>query len=155
MLPILFHLDANAVNARQRDPNLNELEQLASIGVVELEFSETAYREASHGEGLREAKAEQSTWAGLSHQPEFEDCWRTLIADAVFPHGIVSERQRNDVEVLLTAKLAGALLITTDGDSKTQPRGILGSKRELEALGISVVTPAEALALVKTNRTSQ
>ena len=147
MPPLLFHLDANAVNARQRDPDLNELERLASIGIVELEFSEVAYGEATKGNGIREAKAELLTWAGLSHQPDLEESWRTMIANATFPDGAIFACQRNDVEILLTAKLAGAILVTTDGSSKAQPRGILGSKRELNALGIQVVTPAEAVAL--------
>jgi len=147
MSHLLFHLDANAVNARQSDPYLNELERLASIGAVELEYSEVAYDEAEHGNGIRKAKAERLTWAGLSHQPDLEDSWRTLIADAVFPNGTITASQRNDVEILLTAKIAGAILVTTDGDSKSQPRGILGSKRALDALGIKVATPAEALEL--------
>ena len=151
MLPLLLHLDANAVNARQRNPALNELERLASIGVVELDYSEVAYDEASQGEGIRKAKAEQHTWSGLSHQPEWESSWRVQIKSATFPHGSLSKSQQNDIEILLTAKLAGAILVTTDGGSKTQPRGILGSKRELEALGIQVVTPEEAVALAKSS----
>lgn len=147
MLPLLFHLDANAVNARQNDPYLTELERLATIGAVELEYSEVAYGEAEHGNGMRKAKAERLTWTGLSHQPDLEDSWRTLISDATFPNGAITASQRNDVEILLTAKIAGAILVTADGASKSQPRGILGSKMELDALGIKVVTPAEAVSL--------
>ncbi len=144
---LLFHLDANAVNARQSDPYLNELERHASIGTVELEYSEVAYGEAENGNGIRKTKAEQLTWVGLSRQPDLEDSWRTLIAEATFPNGVVTGSQRNDVEILLTARIAGAALVTTDGASKLQPRGILGSKMALDALGIKVVTPAEAVAL--------
>ena len=60
--------------------------------------------------------------------------------------------QQNDVEILLTAKLSGAILVTTDGASKTQPRGILGSKKELEALGIKVVAPSEAVTIANASR---
>lgn len=147
MPPLLFHLDANAVNAKQLNPDLNELERLASLGIVELEYSEVAYDEAANDKGIREAKAELHTWAGLSHQLELEATWRTLITNATFPNGAPSASQKNDVEILLTAKMAGAILVTSDGASNSQPRGILGSKRELEALGIKVVTPSEALAL--------
>lgn len=149
MPSLLFHLDANAVNARQCDPSLNQLERLAGLGIVELEYSETSYCEASDGSVRREEKAQLCTWAGLSHQPEFEESWRIEIAKAVFPNGVLSMSQRNDVEILLTTKLAGAILVTTDGASKRQPRGILGSKRELDALGIKVVTPSEAVGLVR------
>lgn len=147
MPPLLFHLDANAVNAKQLNRDLNELERFASLGIVELEYSEVAYDEAANDKGIREAKAELHTWAGLSQQPEFEAAWRKLIANATFPNGVQSASQKNDVEVLLTAKMAGAILVTSDGASKSQPRGILGSKQELEALGIKVVTPSEAVAL--------
>lgn len=37
MARMLIHLDANAVNARQADDSLNELERLAALGKVELE----------------------------------------------------------------------------------------------------------------------
>ena len=142
MCTLLFHLDANAVNARKRDPYLNELDRLASVGIIELEYSEVAYNEAARGDGIRKRKAEELTWSVLPNQPDLEDTWRKLIADDTFPNGIITDSQRNDVEILLTAKLAGAILVTTDGNSKSQPRGILGSKYSLEALGIEVVIPA-------------
>ena len=147
---LLFHLDANAVNARQSDSYLNELDRLAAIGAIELEYSDVAYDEAEHGNGIRKTKAGRLTWAGLSHQPELEDSWRTLIAEATFPNGTITASQRNDVESLLTAKIASAILVTTDGASKSQPRGILGRKRALDALGIKVVTHAESVALTIT-----
>jgi hypothetical protein len=148
MYPLLFHLDANAVNARQQDPYLNELERLSFSGIIELEYSEIAYTEAEHGNGIRKEKAEQHTWSGLSNQPDLETPWRIQIAEATFPNGIITSSQRNDVEILLTAKLAGAILVTTDGDSKSQPRGLLGGRDALQALGIRVVTPAEAVSYV-------
>jgi hypothetical protein len=147
MLALLFHLDANTVNSRQTDPHLNKLEYLASVGVVKLEYSEVAYDEAEYGSVGRKTKVEKFTWAGLANQPELEDSWRRLIADAVFPSGVITASQRNDVEILLTAKIAGAILVTNDGASKSQGRGILGSKMQLDALGIQVLNPAEAAAL--------
>lgn len=150
MPPLLFHLDANAVNARQNDPALNALEALAASGAVELEYSEIAYQEASYNSAVRANKAETCIWAGLTGNPAFESEWRSAIERAVFPSGVQSQPQRNDIEMLLTAKIAGAILVTTDGASRRQPRGILGSKRELAALGIEVLTPIEAVARVKT-----
>ena len=146
---MLFHLDANAVNAKQRDPDLMELERLEIVGIVSLQYSEVAYSEARHGSSLRAKKVELHTWAGLSKSPEFTADWREKIANAVFPNLTLSASQENDVEILMTAKMAGAILVTNDGASKGQPKGILGSKRELEGLGIQVVTPSEAVALAK------
>ena len=149
MVRILFHLDANAVNARRMNCDLNELELLAETGVIDIQFSETANMEASAGSKLRSDKVDEYTWAGLTADASLEDEWRRKIQVAVFPFGVHSDSQRNDIEVLLTAKLAGAVLVTTDGASKTQPRGILGSSGELAALGIKVLSPQDALAFAK------
>ena len=145
----LLHLDANAVNARQRDNSLNELESLAALGVVELDYCEIAYNEAGHGSSLRQAKTENYTWAGLSGQSALEADWRAKIEKVIFPLGAKTDSDRNDVEVVLTAKIAGAVLVTRDGNSKTQPRGILGSRAELVALGVTVLTFSEAVTYAK------
>jgi hypothetical protein len=42
-----------------------------------------------------------------------------------------------------------AILVTEDGASRHQPRGILGSRSALEPLGISVLTSEEAVAYVR------
>jgi hypothetical protein len=149
MARTLLHLDANAVNAQQADDSLNELERLAALGKVDLAYSEIAYIEAGHGSSARQAKTENYTWAGLSGQPEFEVSWRAKIQEAIFPLGVNTDSDRNDVEVVLTAKIAGAILVTRDGNSKTQPRGILGSRTELAALGITVLTFSEAVTYAK------
>jgi hypothetical protein len=60
---LLFHLDANAVNARRRNRDLNELELLAESGVIDIQFSEVAIREASAGSRLRFDKVDEYTWA--------------------------------------------------------------------------------------------
>ena len=67
------------------------------------------------------------------------------IARIVFPNGVETTPQVNDVEVLLTAFVCRAILVTSDGASKTQPRGILGSKADLAKIGVRVMTPSEAL----------
>jgi hypothetical protein len=43
----IFHFDANAVNARQANPCLNRLEDLAKSDAVWIDYSRTAYDEAS------------------------------------------------------------------------------------------------------------
>jgi hypothetical protein len=146
---MLFLLDANAVNARQRDPALNELEQMAQAGQIELEYTQITFEEASRGCDKRAEKAAEYTWSGVVEESEFPAMWRDAIARTVFPGGTLSSSQRNDVTALVTAKLTGAVFVTNDGASSRQPRGILGSKHELAALGVTVVTPAEAVALAK------
>ena len=81
----------------------------------------------------------------LSGQPEFEEQKRVDIARIVFPNGVKTISQENDVKILLTAFLCRAILVTSDGASKSQPRGILGSKANLAKIGVRVMTPNEAL----------
>ncbi|MBK6980145.1 MAG: hypothetical protein IPH30_00440 [Betaproteobacteria bacterium] len=146
---MLFFLDANAVNARQRDSALNELERMAQAGLIEVQYTEVTFAEASHGCGKRSEKAAEFEWAGVVEESGFPAQWREAIEKAVFPGGVQSTSQQNDVTALVTAKLAGAFFVTTDGASKTQPRGILGSRCDLSELGIDVLTPIEAVALAK------
>lgn len=75
-----------------------------------VEFSEIGFNEASHGSTIRQRKTDDYTFSGLSGQSQFEVDWRARITTAVFPGGVVTASQRNDVEILLTAKLAGAVL---------------------------------------------
>lgn len=141
----VFHFDANAVNARQANLDLNRLEDLARSGAVQIDYSRTAYDEAAAGCELRAQKADEHVWMKPSGQPEFEEQKRADIARIVFPDGVKTTSEENDVEILLTAFLCGAILVTSDGASKTQPRGILGSKADLAKIGVRVMTPSEAL----------
>ncbi len=148
---LLFHIDTNCTNERQNDNELNELERLAEFGVIEIQYSEITYSEAEVGKTpeRRIKKIDNYTWAGLSGESSLEKEWRERITEAVFPQGLGKKSASNDVEALLTAKLAGAIFVTKEGESKSQPRGILGSKSELLLLGIEVVSPLAALVLAK------
>lgn len=145
---LLFHLDSNSINARQNSSALNALERLANLGRIQLEYSEVAQNEASqgNGSGKRKRKAEQFISSGLSGQAEFEAEQRIAISKIIFPHGCLTAGQKKDVEIVLTAWMCNAILVTSDGASKSQPRGILGSKADLANINARVMSPAEALA---------
>ncbi len=128
---------------------MNELENFFQKGNIELEFTESAYNEASKGSDQRADKAAEYTWCGATNQFGGEDYWRKVIAQAVFPGQGLTSNQKNDVENLLVAKLTDAIFITRDGASRRQPRGILGSRTQLEELGIKVMNPEEALNLAQ------
>jgi len=58
--------------------------------------------------------------------------------------------QANDVEVVCEAIKWHAILVTNDGDSKSQARGILGNRRKLQDLGgIQILRPEEAVAFAR------
>ncbi len=62
----------------------------------------------------------------------------------------VTQNARNDVEVVFNGKKYGAILVTNDGGSRRQPGGILGNRNALRAIGITVMTDAEAITHVRT-----
>ena len=61
------------------------------------------------------------------------------IGAVIFPHGIRSQRQKNDVEIVFNAHKYERILITWDGASKRQPGGILGNREKLRSLDIQVM----------------
>ena len=67
----------------------------------------------------------------------------------LFPQGAHNDNQRRDVEIVFNAGKYGAILVTNDGDSRSQPGGILGNRAALAAIGIRVVTDDEAVQMVR------
>ncbi len=72
------------------------------------------------------------------------------ISEITFPKGIKTRNDRIDVEAIFVAKMWGAIFVTNDGDSKTQPRGVLGSRDRLHReIGVQVMRPEEAVEIIK------
>ena len=141
----LLHLDANRINARGLDQAMTQLERWREAGTIEMEFSRTAYGEASRGSCARANKADEYTWSeGIDHIGDETDRLKA-IANIVFGKSPLNRNQANDVRILYDAWKAGAALITEDGNSNSQPRGILGSKKELAQIGIVVLSTNEAI----------
>jgi hypothetical protein len=69
---------------------------------------------------------------------------------AVFRAGASTPNEEGDVAIVFNAWKYHATLITADGGSRRQPRGILGAAEELAALGVRVVSDQEACAIVET-----
>jgi len=143
-------IDTNVINARGRDDSMNQLEHWNSSGVIEILLPETAHQEAvAGGDTRRVAKANaQLVSESLPRTPE-EHRIREQIAQAVFPSVALTRNQAHDVDIVFNCWKYGSILVTNDGDSRKQPRGILGSRVQLEALSIRVMRPAEAVTLVR------
>ncbi len=70
--------------------------------------------------------------------------------EAIFPGGVKNENQCNGVQIVCEAIKYGAILITNDGESKTQPEGILGSRHKLyNAHRVEIKSPDEAVNFVR------
>lgn len=143
----VYHLDANRINARQQDKDVNQLELWHKYGVIFLEMSLTAYDEACVGNACREEKASDYTCVSTSWEMKE---WRIILENILFPRGVKKQNESNDISILLLAKMANATLVTNDGGSKSQPGGILGNKERLLAeCGIRVLNAGQAVAEIR------
>ena len=147
---LTFQIDTNLINARQVNDNINQLEKWHNDGVIEIIISEVASSEAKQGNDCKRAKKANSyiysmTIADFSEEKHKMD----EIASIVFPNGITTQNQLNDVEIIFNAYKYGRILVTNDGASKRQPGGILGNAKQLGKIGIKVMTDREAVLLVQ------
>lgn len=139
-------IDTNAINAKQRIAALNQIERWRADEVIMLLMPEPAYVEAIAGDDdKRRAKAGTQVRTNSSRITAEQKARFSAIERALFPEGAADDSQRNDVEIVFQAADWGYILVTSDGDSKRQPRGILGARDELAALGITAMRPEEAL----------
>jgi hypothetical protein len=127
-----LHIDTNLINAKQKLTSINKLEKWAADEVIVINMSSIAHGEAqADGNPLRTRKANEQIFTATS--PERDDLHRR-IAEALFPKGIRNQNQENDVSIVREASKYGAILVTADGGSKSQPGGILGNRDKLKAL---------------------
>jgi hypothetical protein len=144
-----FQIDTNRINARGGQLHMNRLERWNDDGVIEVIISETAATEAARGGALQARKAMSYVQSQTLATTEPEAVTMRKIEMAIFPGGAKSSSERNDVEIVFNAEKYSRILVTTDGGSKRQPGGILGARKKLAALGITVMTDAEACAYVE------
>jgi len=145
-----FHIDTNRINAKSRLTYINILERWFEDDVIYLEMSEVAQNEAvKSGSSIRTEKA--YTYIATETLASTPDEFRILkqIKEILFPDGIKSTNEKNDVEIVFNTWKYRQILITDDGGSKRQPGGILGNRDKLAALGIQVLRDHEAVKLVK------
>jgi hypothetical protein len=147
---VSLQIDTNRINARRSLPEMNQLEAWCDAGVVEMNMSEVAQGEAcAGGNPERSKKARDYVFSETLADTPSERADLKAIEEAVFPGGARTESERNDVEVAFNAKKYVAILVTADGASKTQPRGLLGSRAALKLVGVDVMTDREAVAHVR------
>jgi hypothetical protein len=145
-----FQIDTNMINARQVNDNMNKLEKWHNEGVIEIIISEIASSEAKQDTDHKRTKKANSYIYSMTFAETPEEKHKIYeIANIVFPNGITSQNQKNDVEIIFNAYKYGRVLVTNDGASKRQPGGILGNAIKLAKLGVKVMTDREAVQLVE------
>lgn len=144
-----FILDANCVNSRQNNGWLNNLEDKESQGLIDLYYASTSLEEASHGNLRRKNKAESFPFSESNQDDPTIQIKLNQIKLILYDGENETSNKLNDALIVLQAFLTNSPLITNDGNSKSQPKGILGCKAELANIGISVLTPEEAVLSLK------
>ncbi len=146
-IPIL-HIDANLINARQKLETINQLEKWEKDGVILINMSSTAVGEAKAGRDERRTKkATEQIYTATAPAAESDKMFKKVEA-ALFPQGATDENQRNDVRIVCEAAKYGAILVTGDGASKSQPGGILGNREKLRDV-VLIMSPDEAVHFVR------
>jgi hypothetical protein len=82
-------------------------------------------------------------------QPSEQKTHFAAIERVLFPDGAKDENKLNDVDIVYESAAWKHILVTNDGDSAAQPRGILGSREELATLDATVMHAGEAVAFIR------
>ncbi|HEX7049481.1 MAG TPA: hypothetical protein VF188_04660 [Longimicrobiales bacterium] len=145
-----FQIDTNRINSRGRLQYMNQLEEWHRNGVIHLDMSQVAHGEAlSGGDQRRASKAVTYICSMTMASTQLEIEQMRAIEAVLFPEGAADQNERNDVEIVFNSIKYGRTLVTADGDSRTQPGGILGNRAALERLGARVMRDSEAVAHVR------
>ena len=146
-----FVIDTNRINARGNLLYMNQLEKWHNDDVIQIEVPGEVLQEMSDGAytpGTMKAKTYGRTIVTARMQAKYQSD-RQKIESMLFPSGAREKGEQYDVGIVLNARHYRAILVTNDGDSKSQPNGILGNRAELAKMGIQVMRDTEAVELVK------
>jgi hypothetical protein len=147
---LMFQIDTNRLNSRQSLPYMNKLERWQENGVIDIEISEVAQKEARcGGNSLRSKKAIGYIFSETQATSDVDIPMRNQLKAILCPNGPKNQNEHNDVEIVFNAWKYGRILVTNDGASKNQPNGILGNREKLQSLGIRVMRDFEAVHLVE------
>lgn len=146
-IPVL-HIDTNLINARQKLDAVNQLERWYADEVILINISSIAHGEAqADGDQRRTKKVNQQIFTATTPVGEGDPLFKQ-VQDALFPQGLRDENQRNDVQIVCEAVKYNAILVTSDGASRSQPGGILGNRHRLSNL-LQIMSPEESVAFVR------
>jgi hypothetical protein len=149
-LPLEFYTDTNRINARQGLPNMNQLEKWHANHVISIQMAEEAHDEAIRRNSPQRARKARSYIYSIV-SPDMQDQYRHILKEIeyiLFLDGAQTPSQVNDVKIVFNAAYYMAILVTNDGDSSTQPNGILGNRDKL-AKYVQVMRDSEAVELVR------
>ena len=145
----VFHIDTNLINARGKLETMNQIEKWAADEVVLVNMSGVSFKEAQAGNNPARTKKVLSQIFTLTDEAiDKNSAQYKKIETALVPQGCKDENQSNDVKIVFEATKYAAILVTADGDSKSQPGGILGNRSKLKGL-VRIMSASEAVDFIK------
>lgn len=145
----IFHIDTNLINARGRLDTMNQIEKWADDEVILVNMSGVSFKEAqAGGNAARTRKALSHIFTVTDESISPSDPMYHRIEVALFPGGAKLDNERNDVKIVYEAIHYAAILVTRDGGSRTQPKGILGSREKLKDL-LQILSDTEAVDFIR------
>lgn len=106
-------LDTNAINARQSDPDLNQIERWRANEVVLVVMSSHSSGEArAGGNAVRAAKAVSYVYSYIGDRNDEERVRKQAMAAVLSPKGVRTDAERNDVDICFHAHKYKAILVT-------------------------------------------
>jgi hypothetical protein len=144
-----FYIDTNRINARQGLPHMNRLEKWHKDGVICIQMPDTAHDEAIRGNSpARVSKGRSYIYSVVPQERQQYRHVLQSIKGTLFPSEAQTQGQKNDVMIVYNIVYYMSILVTNDGDSVTQPNGILGNRDKLTKY-VQVMRDSEAVALVE------
>jgi hypothetical protein len=145
-----FSFDTNRINAMQKCPATNQLEVWSKNGVIQICMCDVAQDEASKKSAARFQKSSNYVYPITLDSHRQSNEFRK-IKNTLFPNqSTLTKNEENDVLIILHAKQNHCILVTNDGGSRRQPKGMLGNKELLlNEIGVKVMSDTEAVELVE------
>jgi hypothetical protein len=128
---------------------MNQLEKWKKDGVILINMSGVSFKETQAGNDPgRTKKAFEQIFTTTDQAINIDDPRYRTIETALFPNGVKDQNEENDAKIVYEAAYYRAILITNDGESRRQPRGILGGRAILRGI-VQIMTDTEAVVFIK------
>ena len=138
-------IDANRINALQRDPDMNQLEEWAKNGVIKMRLPDTAHEEIQKAGSKQRAKTLGILIPCALITTDDERAMLTKI-EMIIAEGKqqLLENDKKDAKIVFTAcKYSNAVVVTADGWLLRKARAIQ------TGIGVQVMSAAELVKVLR------
>jgi hypothetical protein len=137
-------IDANRINALQRDADMNQLEEWAKNGVIEMRLPDTALEEVEKAGSKQRAKTLGILIPCALITTDDERAMLTRI-ETIIKEGKqqLSETDKKDAKIVFTAwKYSNAVVVTADD-------WLLRKAKAIQAIGVQIMSAAELVSVLQ------